>query len=322
MTSHIQRHKDLLRNEVRLEHIQAEYEFRRKAMEHFERTEGSHQHQEYQNLRANIAPRTYEEKLQYLDDRSCQDAGSWLIKHTDFRNWVNQSNTSHQVLWLDGIPGSGTSANSGLDIFALTHLVGKTYLARTVVHETRKREHSLFAFLSYAYSENTSALSILHSLVFQLSADDSILQAIVCQSSGEKFRHSTEVVKSIFKTLLLNSGTVYITIDGLDEIDGASRCQILTILLQLVSEVGDLRLLISCRAEPDIASILKLKCLIVRIHELNIGGIQSFVTQRTELWYTQREFYPEVEDEMKSLLAPLAHKAKGSTALPQVWIVN
>lgn len=198
-----------------------------------------------------------------------------------------------------------------LDILALTYLVGKTHLARTVVHETRNKGHSLFAFLSYTHSSNTSALSILHSLVFQLSADEPILQSIVCQSSGESFRHSTEAVKAVLKTVLLSAGTVYITIDGLDEIDGASRCQILTILLQLTSEIDSLHLLISCRAESDLTSLLKDRCSTIRINDLNMGGIQSYITQRTMRWYKQREFYPDTENEMKSLLAPLALKAKG-----------
>lgn len=193
----------------------------------------------------------------------------------------------------------------------LTRLVGKTHLARTVVHEARRRGHSLFAFLTYTHSANVSALSILHSMVFQLSADDPTLQSIVCQSSGESFRHSIEAAKDVFKTASSSAGAIYITIDGLDEIESAPRYQILSILLRLSSEIDGLRLLVSCRAEADITSLLKGKCSSIRINELNNEGIQAFITQRTYKWYSERDFFPEARKEIETLLAPLADKAKG-----------
>jgi hypothetical protein len=184
-------------------------------------------------------------------------------------------------------------------------------LARTVVHEARKRGHSLFAFLTYNHSAKVSALSILHSMVFQLSADDHTLQSIVCQSSGESFRHSIEAAKDVFKIVSSSTGAIYITIDGLDEIESAPRCQILNTLLQLTSEIDGLRLLVSCRAEADITSLLKGKCTSIRINELNNEGIQAFITQRTHKWYSERDFFPQARKKIESLLAPLAHKAKG-----------
>lgn len=107
VASHIQRHTMLLRNEVRLEHIQEEYGFRQRAFEHFEKAELSHQRQEYQSIRTSIAPRTYEERLQYLDDRTCHEAGMWLPKHATFRSWIDTKDTTVSNIWLQGIPGSG-----------------------------------------------------------------------------------------------------------------------------------------------------------------------------------------------------------------------
>ncbi|KAH7077841.1 hypothetical protein BKA63DRAFT_509181 [Paraphoma chrysanthemicola] len=294
VVGHLQRHTHLLRNEVRLEHIQAEYEFRKKALELFDEAENSHRLQEYQSLRTSMATRKYEEKLQYLDDRSCQDAGLWLMKHIEFCSWIEKSPGSNSVLWLQGIPGSG-----------------KTHLAGKVVHEARKRGHSLFAFLTYTHTTSVSALSILHSLVFQLSADDPDLQSILCQSSGENFRHDIDTAKSVFKAVSSIAGALYITIDGLDEIESAPRCQILSILLQFASEIDGLRLLVSCRAEADISLLLKGKGSNIRINELNIEGIQSFITQRAFRWYNERNFIPEAQKDIECLLEPLAGKSKG-----------
>jgi hypothetical protein len=199
----------------------------------------------------------------------------------------------------------------------LINIVGKTHLAGAVVHEARKRGHSLFAFLTYTHSTHASALSILHSLVFQLCADDPSLQSILCQLSGEKFRHNIEAAKSVFKTISSSAGTQYITIDGLDEIEAAPRCQLLGILLQLSTEIAGLRLMVSCRAEADIASMLRGKCSIIRINELNTEGIHTFITQRTSKWYNERDFFPEARKEIAHLLVPLADKSKGKNDFMQ-----
>jgi hypothetical protein len=109
---HLQRHAHLLRNEVRLEHIQAEYAFRKDALKLFDEAESSHGRQEYQSLRSSMATMMYEEKLRYLDDRSCQDASKWLMKHTEFCRWMENlpGSDPDPVLWLQGIPGSGKIA--------------------------------------------------------------------------------------------------------------------------------------------------------------------------------------------------------------------
>lgn len=191
-------------------------------------------------------------------------------------------------------------------------LRGKTHLARIAVREAQKNGHSLFAFLAYTSSNNTSALSIIHSLIFQLAADDTDLQSVVCHSSGGNFRNSVEDATQVFQALLCICGPVYITIDGLDEVEPNVRCRILKILLQLSSEIEKLGLLVSCRPESDLADLLKNSPATVRVDDLNTGGIQAYITQRKKELYHEREFFPEAQNEMDALLAPLATKSKGS----------
>jgi hypothetical protein len=234
------------------------------------------------------------------------------MKHDTFRDWIDTTKQFKSILWLQGIPGSGQIRCASTNMGKLILLVGKTHLARTVVHEAQGRGHSIFAFLSYTFSSSISTLSILHSLIFQLTADDFNLQSIVCHSSGEDFRRNLEVVQVVFKALLSSAGPVYISIDGLDEIDGSTRCRFLTILLQLSTEIDTLRVMISCRPEADLTSLLSEKCSTVRVNERNGGGIQSYITQRTLSWYEERAFYLEARKEMEALLAPLATKSKGT----------
>jgi hypothetical protein len=119
VVSNIERHTLLLRDEVRLEHIQAEYDFRKQALEHFEKGEASHLRQEYHSLRTSISPRTYQETLAYLDDRSYLEAGVWLTKHDVFCDWLDTTNKSTSILWLQGIPGSGEQRHVVTEMYEL-----------------------------------------------------------------------------------------------------------------------------------------------------------------------------------------------------------
>ena len=117
VTNHIERHTLLMRNEVRLEHIQEEHCARLRALEHFESTERSHRRQEYQSIKTDISPRTYEDRLDWFHGRICEGTGKWLMKDATFAKWLDSSDTSTKVLWLEGIPGAGASNYGWLTLF-------------------------------------------------------------------------------------------------------------------------------------------------------------------------------------------------------------
>jgi len=96
-----------MRNEVRLEHVQAEHDARLRALAHFESTEKSLQRQDYQRIKTDISPRTYEERIDWFSARRCHGTEKWLKKDPTFARWLNITDTSLKVLWLQGIPGSG-----------------------------------------------------------------------------------------------------------------------------------------------------------------------------------------------------------------------
>jgi hypothetical protein len=112
VTDHISRLTLLMRNEVRLEHIQEEHNARRQALEHFEQTEKHHRRQEYESIKADVSPKTYEDKYYYLQGRICEGTGNWLVKDVTFAKWLDISDTSTKLLWLQGIPGAGQLGQS------------------------------------------------------------------------------------------------------------------------------------------------------------------------------------------------------------------
>ena len=119
VTRHIGLHSLLLRKEVQLEHIQQEHEARLRSLEHFESVEKAQQLQEYRGMRTEISPRTYDDKLDWLRGRLCKGTGKWLLKDEIFTQWLNASDVSVRLMWLQGIPGAGLYLLEFLKLFFL-----------------------------------------------------------------------------------------------------------------------------------------------------------------------------------------------------------
>jgi hypothetical protein len=193
---------------------------------------------------------------------------------------------------------------------------GKTLLSTAVITESQKTGSGkvVYAFLSYKYSSSLSALSISHSLIFQLAADDEHLREIVCQSSKEALKSSIDIATELLKTLINYAAPVYIVIDGLDEIEELDRRQLLKRILELSKACAGVRILISSRNEVDIKQRLK-DHTTIRVDLQNAGSIQNFVNQRAKEWFSERDFESDEKSEIEGLLAPLAAHAKGKSEL-------
>lgn len=83
--------------------------------------------------------------------------------------------------------------------------------------------YTAFAFLSNAFSSSISALSVLHSLLFQLASQHENLQDVLCRSTNEQVKSNVTVAVDTLKAVLDCAGHVFLIIDGLDEIDEVER---------------------------------------------------------------------------------------------------
>lgn len=173
-----------------------------------------------------------------------------------------------------------------------------------------KQRRTIYAFLSYRFRSSSSALSILHSLIFQLASGYDDLEDVLCQAGGEILKSSVDAAANLLRTLLACAGPTYILIDGIDEIDEMERCRFLKQVLEVVKVCQEVKVLISSRAEADIADLLKDQASI-RVDSRNAGSIQKFVNHRTAQWFDRCNFLPEARAEIQGLLAPLASNAKG-----------
>lgn len=93
-------HTRLMRNEVRLEHIQQEHEARIRAFKHFEEMA-------YHRIKADVSPIYFDEELDRVRSQICSGTGKWLIKDSAFRDWLDGTDKPTRILWLQGIPGAG-----------------------------------------------------------------------------------------------------------------------------------------------------------------------------------------------------------------------
>jgi hypothetical protein len=110
----------------------------------------------------------------------------------------------------------------------------------------------LFVFLSYKESSSISAISILHSLIFQLASEDRDLKIVLCdlfQSNRRDLKSNTQFAQGTLSKLLQCAEPTYIVMDGLDEITGPERQTTLHTLLDISKFCDKTKVLISSRIE-------------------------------------------------------------------------
>ncbi|KDN66249.1 hypothetical protein CSUB01_06764 [Colletotrichum sublineola] len=102
----IKRHALLMRNEVQFSEIREAHNARYRELEHFEMTKRASIQQEYDRIRSNISPTSYDEDLYRLHGNTCPGTGKWLFRDKTFQGWMQPSHSASNVMWLKGIPGS------------------------------------------------------------------------------------------------------------------------------------------------------------------------------------------------------------------------
>jgi len=171
----------------------------------------------------------------------------------------------------------------------------------------------IFAFLSYRSSQTISTLKLLHSFIFQFVYENPGLRPILCQAVEAKYRQvgsSVEYNKELLKNLV-EEQSVFIIIDGLDEIAELERGYLLKTLLQLLNDCPNLKLLISSRGDHDILKLLKPHAEVVRVHIENSHDIDEYVKRRIDSWLSTLVLDTHIISEIRRLLRLIATKAKG-----------
>lgn len=98
-----------MREEVSLEHIREEHEALIREFDHYEQTREFQERQYFNAVETHLSPKLYDRELDHLQINICKGTGLWLKKDKALCRWLDFSDTSTNLIWLQGIPGSGIS---------------------------------------------------------------------------------------------------------------------------------------------------------------------------------------------------------------------
>lgn len=108
--TNIERHAQLLREEVTFEHIRREEEARTTALEAFQKADDFQHLQNFQALETALNPPMYDDKLDWLRRRTYNGTAEWLMKNDAYIKWLDTTTRAAEILWLQGIPGAGKNS--------------------------------------------------------------------------------------------------------------------------------------------------------------------------------------------------------------------
>lgn len=188
---------------------------------------------------------------------------------------------------------------------------GKTFLAARVVDEVRRRNRTIYAFLSHSLSGSTTALSTLHSLIFQLAQEDDDLQDVACQTSQESLTSDLKSAADLLTKLLNCAAPVHIVLDGVDEIDEGERRALIAQMIDISTACSETRVLIASREHYDIEKLLHAASTMVRVNTRNEGSIQKFVAYGFTKWLEYRDFNTNEVSEIMGHVSPISTQAEG-----------
>lgn len=104
-----------MRNEVFLEHLRDGHGTHQVAVEALHHSEKTNRILEFQAIKTNISPISYDNKLNWIHGRVWQGTGTWLLEDKVFKNWLDVVvDEKERILWLHGIPGCGQCMNTSL----------------------------------------------------------------------------------------------------------------------------------------------------------------------------------------------------------------
>ncbi|KAI8630295.1 nacht domain-containing protein [Xylariaceae sp. FL1651] len=188
----------------------------------------------------------------------------------------------------------------------------KTVVSSAIVDRLRAIQEAKIAYTFLTYQEvKTSALSTIHTLIFQLAGRDEDLIDIICESMCEGLRSNLTTAGDLLISLIHYGRPVYFVIDGVDEVSEVERGRLVTELLRLAKACKNLRVIMSARPEADLVRLVADTAVVINVHDENEGNIQKYIDERTEHIFSFRNVFPTAQIVIRKLLEPLASRAKG-----------
>lgn len=107
ITEHIEQHRILMDGSITLAHFVEAHAARQRALEEFERQHEFRQSQDLEVVKSSLNPALYDRDLQRLKTCRIVGSGQWLLGQKEYNSWIDASDKTTRLLWIQGIPGAG-----------------------------------------------------------------------------------------------------------------------------------------------------------------------------------------------------------------------
>ncbi|KAF8465683.1 hypothetical protein BDZ91DRAFT_794710 [Kalaharituber pfeilii] len=251
----LERHRMLLDYEAIAAHIEAANEDRQ-LEEKQKREQENYRKQE--QLKAWLKPMDNGLKMAFmhkeLDKLTSTSEGReamqhiWLMELDALKSWIGLDNDGKPIIWLTGMPGAG-----------------KSFLAYRLFLELKRKTSKVtadcvcYAFLSSEQPGPITYDGVLKTFIFQLLQNSPCLISYLFQEyTSRDFQGfcapmNRNDLSQILKACLdYIPGSIYMILDGLDEVEEDDRKAVLQTILILHDPSKKLRIFISSRPETDI----------------------------------------------------------------------
>lgn len=190
--------------------------------------------------------------------------------------------------------------------------IGKTFLAYWIVTEAQKQTGSKTAYLFASHRDSdTTALSLIHSLLFQLAADDADLQIALINSNAKDWKYNTFTATVALQKAVAATGQLFVIVDGLDEVDESERKIFLQQLLKVSSACAKLKICICSRLERDIENLFGEVAVSISVNKNNSRSIRTYTEQRYTDWMQEAQFTAEAQIDIYAPFSVIATRCEG-----------
>ncbi|KAH8668496.1 hypothetical protein BX600DRAFT_257795 [Xylariales sp. PMI_506] len=248
----------------------------------------------------------------------------WIMDHDAVKNWMQASDPTHSILWINGIMGSGKST-------LVSYLIEKCMSHSWV----DKKFSTVYFYCRGDNSELSTALAVFRGLLRQqlinLRGKSEYMHLVSYfqekrGSCSAPNLDSLGVAEQLLSVFLETFPSQYIIIDGLDEckIEGQAKKseaeQCLSLLTKIVAQQensgpGGLRLLITSRDIPEIRKSLSSEKATANILTIkptdNVKAIETYVWQRLERFPEKLNLTKEEKERIRDLTCYRAKDPKG-----------
>ncbi|KAF8454286.1 hypothetical protein BDZ91DRAFT_562030 [Kalaharituber pfeilii] len=304
-------HKELIESQaslVEFKNAQQARELERRAFERDESENKRRRMVEITNWLAAADTRGDQETFEALR-HEYPGTGSWVLRDTRIRRWLDATNMTDTELWLFGKPGAG-----------------KTVLTSVIIEELERMRASaspdtsnMLVAVAYFYcryctenKDNFNAVGrgILSHLI---KYNEEIIPLVweKLASSGEMILKSSKLLVELLEIAIKDSKPSYIVIDGLDECEKTERMRVISTLKRIAEMTnqqapGAVRLLFVSTPEGDIKRQLS------NFVKVQLKPDDADLRQYTEMWGIKiQERFTLSDIERDDLVTKVLERAQG-----------